>query len=170
MHFSKDLKNWYALYTLPKKEKFIKRILDDKNVETFLPTHKVVRQWSDRRKEVELPLFFNYLFVKIRKCDKCRVLDVPGVVNIVGNKMESYVVPDNEIDGIKNILHYKDLEVKPGGYMPGDELIILSGPFAGLKGVVTKSSGMSRVAVFISCINRSVILTMDSSLIQAKTP
>ncbi len=59
-----SMEGWYAAYTMPKFEKRIYGELVKKNVEAYLPVQQVFRQWSDRVKKIELPLFPNYIFVR----------------------------------------------------------------------------------------------------------
>jgi hypothetical protein len=77
---------WYAIRTRSRHEKVAARELDARGITVFLPLLTSVRQWSDRRTEVELPLFPGYAFVRVAyfSADRVRVLQASGVVNFVG--------------------------------------------------------------------------------------
>ena len=75
---------WYAAYTSANHEKKAATELERRGVESFLPVYTSVRRWSDRQKEVKLPLFPGYVFVHLPLRDKLRVLQVPGVARLVG--------------------------------------------------------------------------------------
>ncbi len=74
---------WYAVYTCPRHEKLVARQLDERRIESFVPLYHAVHQWKDRRKAVELPLFPCYAFARVDVADRLRVLQIPGVIQIV---------------------------------------------------------------------------------------
>ena len=75
---------WYALYTRPRHEKRVSTQLGERHIESFLPSRCEVHRWKDRKKEVCLPLFPGYVFVRICLQDRLQVLQLPGVVRFVG--------------------------------------------------------------------------------------
>src|SRR3990172_9944587 len=76
--------DWYAIYTRSRHEKKVAGELAKKRIEVFLPLRKILSQWKDRRKEVQIPLFGGYVFIRISKSDRLQVLRTPGVVQFVG--------------------------------------------------------------------------------------
>lgn len=56
---------WFAVYTKSRHEKVVHASLMSQGVEAYLPSHKVLSQWQDRRKWVEKPLFPGYLFARL---------------------------------------------------------------------------------------------------------
>ena len=56
---------WYAVYTRPNQEKKVTDQLSKKGVVVYCPLQKVIRQWSDRKKVLEIPAFRGYVFVQI---------------------------------------------------------------------------------------------------------
>src|ERR1700757_2237747 len=74
---------WYAAYTCANHERRVAQQLAERRVDSFFPTYPSVRRWRDRRKELQLPLFPNYVFVRMDLADRIRVLQIPGVVNLV---------------------------------------------------------------------------------------
>jgi hypothetical protein len=78
-----DFRNWYALYAKPRAEKKLRDRLEEKGVITYLPLQKQLRQWSDRKKWVEEPIFRGYIFVKASEKDFQSILSTPGTVNFV---------------------------------------------------------------------------------------
>ena len=77
--------DWIVIYTYPKFEQKIEKELIKIDIETFLPMHEVVRQWSDRKKKLTLPLFPNYLFVRTDSRNRWKVLAIKGVVKFLSN-------------------------------------------------------------------------------------
>ncbi len=97
-------KNWYALYTNPKAEKKVYEQLKLQQIKSYCPTKIVVKQWSDRKKKVEEPLFKSYVFVHIDLSEYEKVRRVKGVVNFVYFLGKPAIVRDEEIENIKQFL------------------------------------------------------------------
>ena len=91
-------KKWYAIYVKSRHEKVIFSELRKKGIESSLPLMTTIRQWSDRRKKVEVPLFRSYLFVKIElKTEKMSVLQTLGVVKFVDFNREAVTIPEQQM-------------------------------------------------------------------------
>jgi transcription antitermination factor NusG len=93
---------WVAVYTVARHEQAVARQLEERNIETFLPLYRSVHRWKDRKKEVELALFPSYVFVRMSTTHKLQVLQVPGVVHIVGFNGEMAALPEQEIEALRN--------------------------------------------------------------------
>ena len=124
---------WYVLYTSARAEKKAQDRLRQMNIETFLPLHKVKRQWSDRVKEVEAPLFNSYIFVN---CNEHQVRELPlvyGIARVVFYQGRPAIVRDKEIEAIKEFL-----VIAQGKkiIITGDEVEIITGPFKSKTGKV----------------------------------
>src|SRR6266508_486030 len=98
------IKQWYALYTKPRWEKKVDSILLRKGIESWCPLQKVERQWSDRKKIIEDPLFKSYVFVHIEEEERLIVLQTDGVLNFVHYLNKPAIIRDEEIALIKSYL------------------------------------------------------------------
>ena len=87
--------HWYALYTRPRVEKRVASILEEKEIRAFLPTRSVMRQWSDRKKVVEEPLFPSYVFVFADLAERYCSLQSTGVVRMVQFNGKPARIPDS---------------------------------------------------------------------------
>jgi transcriptional antiterminator RfaH len=129
---------WFAIYTKPKNEKKVVEGLEKIGVEVYCPMITQVKQWSDRKKKVEMPLINSYVFVNIADKNRNIVFNVPGVVRYLFWLGKPAVIQDQEIevlkDGLKGILN--NVEVQ--GIQPGDILTISKGPFQGKEGIVSQ--------------------------------
>jgi transcription antitermination factor NusG len=126
----KDRKRWYALYTKPRWEKKVHQLLAEQGFEAYCPLNKVRRQWSDRIKLVEEPLFKSYLFVRVAEPDLLSVRMTSGVINFVYWNGKPGVVKDREIDTIRRFLNeHEGVTVQPASLLPGQKVIINSGAF-----------------------------------------
>jgi transcription antitermination factor NusG len=97
-------RHWYAVYTHAKWEKKVADLLTRKKIENYCPLNRVVRQWSDRKKIVEQPLFTCYVFVRLSDKERIPVLQTEGVLNYVSWMGKPAVIRDPEIELIKNFL------------------------------------------------------------------
>src|SRR5215813_363818 len=77
-------RRWYALYTKPRHEKVVKKVLDEKGIENFLPLKRVVSRWADRKVELLVPVFPSYLFARYSTIkDHYKVVTTSGLVKVV---------------------------------------------------------------------------------------
>jgi transcriptional antiterminator NusG len=95
---------WYALRTKSRHEKIVRGQLANQGIEPLLPTVKRLSQWKDRKKEIEVPLFSGYCFVRFTSEQKLPVLKTIGVVDIVGASNCPEPIPDEEIAAIRTLM------------------------------------------------------------------
>ena len=98
------VKKWYALYTKPRWEKKVNLVLNNKGIESWCPVKKTEKQWSDRKKIIEEPLFTSYVFVNIDESERTKVLMTDGILNFVYHVGKPAVIRNEEIDLIKKYL------------------------------------------------------------------
>ncbi|WP_299797795.1 UpxY family transcription antiterminator [uncultured Maribacter sp.] len=97
-------KNWYVLYVKPKNEKKVAERLSSHQLDVYCPMIKEVKQWSDRKKTIEVPLFKSYVFVNITECERQKVFEVPGVVRYLFWLGKAAIVRDIEMETLKKWL------------------------------------------------------------------
>jgi transcription antitermination factor NusG len=155
-------RNWYAVYTVPQHEKSALKQLDMREIESFLPTYETVRVWKNRqRMKLILPLFPTYLFVHINSRERAKVLQSPGVLQIVGNSRESVSLPDSEVEFLRSdfsrqrIEPYRDLVI-------GEKVRIKSGVMQGLLGTLVRKSNSLRFVLTLELINQHAAIQVDA--------
>ena len=122
--------NWYAIYTRARWERKVAELLSKNSVENYCPLNKVVRQWSDRKKVVEEPLFKSYVFVRIDSKQQTLVRQVEGVVNFVYWLGRPAIIRDTEIDLIKRFLNeHTNVRLEKTSVCINDRIRIVNGPF-----------------------------------------
>ena len=147
---------WYALQVRPRFEKIIASTLLSKGYEGFLPLYRHRSRWSDRIKEVELPLFSGYMFCRFDINKRLPILVTPGVIQIVGIAKTPYPVDDNEIAALQSIV-ISGLQTEPRSYLNiGEKVRIEIGPLAGVEGILTSIKGSKRLIVSVNLLLRSV--------------
>ncbi len=124
--------NWFVLYVKPKQELKVAQQLSTMNIEAYAPYKKEIRQWSDRKKKIDVPLFTSYVFVKLSEKERNLVFDVPGVVRYLFWLGQPAIARDKEIEKIKDWLaHDKVDDSVICQYKPGDNITINHGIFKG---------------------------------------
>ena len=154
---------WYAVYTRSRHEKTVASKLKEKNIEVFLPLRKVLRRWKDRRKEIEVPLFNGYVFVRIPLTDRLHILKTPGVVQILSEGNKPVPIPEEQIESIQ-LLVTSGLKYDPYPYLDlGRDVLIKRGPLQGIVGKIVdkKKSARHTLIISIDLIKRSVSIEVD---------
>ena len=153
--------NWYALYTCPRHEKCVARQIEQRSFSCFLPVYRSVRRWKDRRKELERALFPGYVFVRFALKDRLRVLQLPSAVRLVGFNGQPAVLPDEEIEGLRQRLE-RGGRVEPHPYLRvGRRVRVCAGPMQGLEGIIVRCKHRCRVVFSLDLIMRSVAVEVD---------
>jgi len=166
---STKIKKWYAIYTKSRNEKMVHVNLEAKGIEVYLPLLKILKQWSDRKKWVEIPLFRSYIFVHIYDKNYLDVLQTDGVVRFVTFRNERIPIPENQIDAVRSYLEEDDpINIENLEYLPGDRVEVCRGPLRGLLGVLIEVKGKQRVMVEIESIGQRLILNLPKSIITAR--
>ena len=148
-------KKWFVLFTASNNEKQVERHLQRREIETFLPLYTVTRRWKNRTTaKVELPLFAGYVFAKFSRSESSRVLDVPMVYSIVGNKRGALAIPEAEIEALRGGLVGGRAEPHPGVSV-GSRGRIREGALAGWEGVVSRVDTGLRIVLTVESIKRS---------------
>jgi transcription antitermination factor NusG len=154
--------HWFAVYTAPRHEKRVLQHLESRAVESYLPLYASARLWNGRRATVQLPLFPGYLFVRIKPGQHIRVLEVPGVLNLVSSHGRPTPLPEGEVEALRAVLVSRKAEPHPL-LGPGRRARITSGPLRGLEGVVVKQTRKLRFVVSIDCIQRAFAVELEAS-------
>ncbi len=166
---SKDTTLWYAVYCKPNHEKAVYAKLAEANIEAYLPLQTTIRQWSDRKKKVTLPLFSCYVFVKIGLKDCYTVLNIPGAFSFVSFEGKAVPIPKKQINLLRCLLESKfDVEDFTERIPEGAKVKITCGPLKGIEGELIKHQGKNRVVVRIEEINKTVLVNISPLYIRLK--
>src|SRR5580765_730663 len=158
---------WYAAYTSSRHEKTVAEHLRQREVECFLPLYETVRRWNNGRHRVQLPLFPSYVFVRMGVRDKLRVLQVPGLSQLVSFQGSPAVLPDAEIETLRSALA-AGVPAQPYRYLSvGSRVEICTGPLQGMKGILLRHQGQFRVVLSVEMIMRSIVVEVEASDVEA---
>lgn len=158
--------HWYALYTKSRHEKFVHEELHKKGIETFLPVRNITRQWSDRKKLIEEPLFKGYLFVHTPLTNRLPILNTKGAVCFVGPRSSPVVVPEAELISIRHFME-SEIEVNPFPYLKeGERVYIRSGPMKGVEGFIVRKDKHCRLVISLDLMMKSISVMIDQACVE----
>lgn len=158
MILEKQTYHWYAIYTRANGEKKLFDNLQEKNIECYLPTRKVLKGWSDRKKWVEEPLFKCYIFVKVSYKEFFNVLNTTGAVCYISFGGRAQSIPESQITNIRSFLYQYDHEVTLTyeRIQKGTVVEVIHGSLKGVKGEVANIYGQMRLLIRINSMNCSL--------------
>jgi transcription elongation factor/antiterminator RfaH len=158
--------NWYAVHTRHQHEKIAARILEYKDFEVFLPLYKARRRWQDRIKEIHIPLFPGYLFVRTGHARWLQILTAAGVSSIVSCGNQPAVIPSSEIEGVRRIVE-STLRVEPHPFLKtGDWVRVKYGPIAGVEGILLRKKNIARLILSVEMLGKSAAVEVDATHVE----
>ncbi len=157
---------WYVVHTFSHHERHVDERLTAKNLNTFLPLYVVKRYSKNAAPPIEKPLFPGYLFVFVPLLERLKVLQVPGVVKLVGFGGKPTPLADHEVEALRTA-RTMGVQTEPHVYIEiGNRVRIISGPFEGFQGILIRHKGRYRVVLAIELIASSFVLDVDSSIVE----
>ncbi len=171
MHFPEESSLWYALHVRTRFEKVVARNLQNKGYEQFLPLYRRSSRWSDRVKEIELPLFPGYVFCRFDPTNRLPVLTIPGVNAIVGIGKTLMPVEESELNAVRAVLQ-SDTYCEPWPFLEvGQHVQVEHGPLAGTRGIVMMVKNTCRLVISVNMLQRSVAVEIDRDCLKpVETP
>jgi transcription termination/antitermination protein NusG len=153
--------HWYALRTKSRHEKLVRDQLEKQGIEPLLPTVRRLSQWKDRKKEIEVPLFSGYCFVRLSQQNKLPAQKVAGVVEVVGSGNRPEPIPDAEIEALKTLM----TNVLPFDSHPylheGMQVEVMRGPLQGVQGILLRKEKRHRLVIGVRLIQQAVAVEID---------
>lgn len=161
---------WFALYVKSHHEKAVAAALHNKGYSDFLPLYRGRHRHAGGFRDVDLPLFPNYVFCRFDPDARLPILITPGVFQIVGNSHGPEPVAESEIDALQRIVG-SGLQVQPWPFLKtGDRVSVAEGPLQGAEGFVQAVDGNCRLVVSITLLQRSVAVDLDRRWIRPVGP
>lgn len=170
MSLESETQNWFALQVRTRWESSTAVLLSGKGYQTFLPTYKTKKRWSNKVKEVNAPLFPGYVFCQFNPQQRLPILVTPGVISVVGRGRIPVPVDDSEMAAVQKVVSC-GLYAEPWPYLElGQKIRIESEPLQGLEGILLSFKGNRRIVVSVSLLRRSVALEIDRSSVRPLGP
>lgn len=156
---------WFALHVRSQRENYVADQLGAKGYQLFLPLYACRKRWSDRIKNLQLPLFPGYLFCRFDPYDRLPILKTPWLLRIVGFNHIPTPVDDEEIDSVRTLVA-SGAAAQPWPFASvGERVRIESGPLRGVTGILSQIKGNHKLIVSITLLQRSVAVEVDSALV-----
>lgn len=164
----KEEGKWFAVYTQYKREKLVKKMLGQKGIECYLPIKKVVKEWSKKRRIMEIPLISCYIFVKVTSSEYVPVLETEYVMKFLKIGKDLIAIPESEIILIQKILQDSfDFEIEATqNFKEGDLVEIIEGSLQGTKGRLIEIEGKNRVLITLEHIQHTFRISIEKQLIK----
>jgi transcription antitermination factor NusG len=157
---------WFAIRVRSNYEQVTAFHLRERGYEEFAPSYETERKWSDRKKRVNQFLFPGYVFSRFSLEHRLPILTVPGVVGLVGCGKIPSAIPEWEIENIRSMVT-SGLLITPWPFIQvGQQVLIETGPLAGLEGILVEIRGKYRLVVSICLLQRSVSAEVDRNSIR----
>ncbi len=154
---------WWVLYTRHQHEKSVTEMLSAKGFEVFLPLYESTRRWKDRSKTLSLPLFPCYVFVRGRFDRRLEAVTTPGVHMILTSGKRVALIPETEIQAIRNIVA-KPTRVEPHQFLKcGERVRVTRGCLEGIEGILLRNKNLYRLVVSVNMLAQSVAVEIDAS-------
>ncbi|MEN0053604.1 MAG: UpxY family transcription antiterminator [Mucilaginibacter sp.] len=158
---------WYPVYTNARAEKKAFEALTNKGFITYLPLHKQLKQWSDRKKWVEEPFIKSYVFVNIAEHEQSEVLMTKGISRFLYFSGKPAAMPDRQINELKLLMSSSfDLEITEESLHPGERIIIKAGPLKGMTGEVISRQSQKQLILRLESLGCSIIVHVAASYIK----
>lgn len=155
------MKKWYPVYTHARAEKAAVLLLQKKNIETYLPLQKQLKQWSDRKKWVEEPLIKSYLFVHIDAGEMAEVLMTKGISRFLYFAGKIATMPERQIEDLRLLLASEhEVEVTAADLQAGEKVVIKAGPLMGMHGELVSFRSQKTLIIRFEQIQQSVIVQL----------
>jgi transcriptional antiterminator NusG len=162
-------KQWFVFYTKSRQERKVNEFLYKAGYEVFLPMHKVVRQWSDRKKKIEVPLFNSYIFVREEEHNISSILKFPGIAWNIRLNGKPAVLREEDAEMIRRLVQTGfTLETSrvESDFKSGDRAEIMEGPLAGLVGIISRQPNNENFTIVIEGIGQVIRVKIPSFLLR----
>jgi transcription antitermination factor NusG len=157
---------WYAVRVRSNAEKIVHEALTSKKYESFLPTYRSRRRWSDRIKESDAPLFPGYTFCRFDASKRLPILMTPGVVSIISSSQGPIEVDERELASVRSMILSGRL-VSPWPFLrQGQFVLVEQGPLTGVEGIIVRFKNQYRLVVSMSLLQRSVAVEIDRAWVR----
>lgn len=161
-------KCWYAIYVKSRHEQCVHSELQEKGIKSSLPLKTVYRQWSDRKKKIQLPLFRGYIFVNIDiQNEKLEVLKTDGVVRFITFGGRFIAIPEKQMYWLDRLLLESSIENEQE-FPVGCEVEVIMGPFKGIQGRLKKKNTNTRLIVWFDSMMQGISIEIDPVNLQER--
>lgn len=158
-----EIKHWFVVRTNPRAEKKVAERFMKAKIEHYLPLHKTIKQWHDRKKRVEEPLIKGYIFVYLTDKERSTIFDISGVVRYLFVHGQIAIINEKDIANLKLFCKFESIEIEKNNHDVGDEIEVISGNFIGLRGQIKETAKGSFILIHISALGFFASIKINKS-------
>lgn len=160
---------WFVFYTKSRQEKKVNDLLIKRGFDSYLPLQMVMRQWSDRKKKIEVPLFNSYIFVSVAEHAIQEVLQIPGIAWNIRLNGKPAVLHPIELETIKRFID-TGLLIEASGQLDkfsiGDKVKVMDGPLRGSQGILVDNQNKHFFSMLLESIGQVITVQIDPKIIR----
>lgn len=158
-------KQWFVIITKPRAEKKVGKRLTEIGFENFVPLQRQLRQWHDRKKWVEVPIFGSYIFVKTDDRNRNKIFEVVGILRYLSIAGQVAVLKNEELERIKRLCAFDGIiDISNSSFDVGEEVEIIEGPFIGFRGILISTDNKNKLRVHFANLNCFATVDIDKQL------
>lgn len=159
---------WYVIKTLSRSENKVAKRIDSVGMHVYLPLQKTIRQWSDRKKKIEVPLIPNTLFVETDPKSLNQLYNIPGFHSILKFLGKPALVRQIEIDNLKLLLQ-DNVEIEKEDFQEfkkGESIEVIRGPLQGVIATSIDEGRTHKLIVEIESMEQRFIVHIPKSCVR----
>tara|TARA_Y100001978_G_C23671241_1_gene423891 strand:+ start:519 stop:1034 length:516 start_codon:yes stop_codon:yes gene_type:complete len=160
--------NWFVVKTRSRAEQKVAKRISAKGLNVYLPLQKTIRQWSDRKKKVEVPLISSTLFIQIEEKDLSVLYNIPGFHSILHFLGKPAIVREDEINNLKLLLK-EEIEIEKGDFedfRKGESIEVIRGPLQGIIATSIDEGRTHKLIVEIESMEQRFIVHIPKSCVR----
>lgn len=162
-------RRWYVLYTRPKQEFKARDVFNNKEIVTYLPTRWKFRRWSDRKKEIEMPLFPGYIFIWANEYERVNSIESEPIVRCVHFNGSPAIISDHKMNSLRQLIEIYSEGIHVSDRVEvGRHVEIKFGPMKGISGIVFQNEKNGhRFGVNVDFLDRTVSISLPAEWLDA---
>jgi transcription antitermination factor NusG len=154
---------------MSRQERVASLEINARGIETFLPTITELHYWSDRRKQVQVPLFRGYLFIRTEMSPEIRraVSSIRGIVAFLDMGGHPVPIPNEQISVLQQLVK-ENVPCKPHPFLAiGQHVRIRGGALDGIHGILVRYESANRLIISVNSIQRSLAISVEGYQVEA---
>lgn len=153
---------WFVIITKPRAEKKVGKSLDKMGITNYVPVQKQLRQWHDRKKWVEVPVFNSYVFVRIPEKERKEVFQIKSILKYLTFGGEPASLRPQEIERIKTLCGYTgEIILHSNNFAVGEKVQVTVGPFIGFIGTLVSIESKDKLSIEFPQLHCSALVEID---------
>lgn len=162
-----QIAEWFVVYTKTNAEKQVQERLHAAGFEVYLPLQESLRQWSDRKKKVKLPLIRSVVFVRCMRTVLNNVYAISGVQGVLKYLGQPAVVRPAEIQNLQLLLQESSaVSIVSERIAPGSPVVLTAGPLKGMHATAVEELNAYRLQICLEALGVAYAVSVPKQFVQ----